>query len=105
MSATFLHYGVPVVNRRPNMRYVESLKIWVADPTDEFGIEYVKYEDGTPFPEIMHTNPHIGYKVDNFQPHLDQADSVIFPPTQVEPGLSIAFIMKGQVIIELFVYS
>lgn len=104
MAAEFMHIGIPVTTKKPGMEYNEELKIWTSNPDDyEFKIEYLKFEEGTCFPEIMHKNPHVAYKVDDMHPYLNAAQSVIFPPREIGPGVSIAFITVDDTIIELFV--
>jgi hypothetical protein len=103
MSATYMHIGIPITNKKPGMNYVESMKLWMSNPEDyDYKIEYLKFEEGGPFPEIMHKNPHVAYKVDDMQKYLDDSDEVIFPKTSIAPGTSIAFIIKDNTIIELY---
>ena len=45
-------------------------------------IEYLKFEEGTPFPEILHHNPHVAYKVDDLEHYIEDADQLIFGPAQ-----------------------
>ena len=102
MSATYLHVGIPVTNKKPGMVYVEALKIWLSNPDDyDYKIEYLKFEEGTPFPEVMHKNPHVAYQVDNMDPYLAEADQVIFGPVTMDDGGRMAFIIKDDTIFEL----
>lgn len=102
MSAEYLHIGIPVTNKKPGMTYVEGIKLWMSNPDDyDYKIEYLKFEEGTPFPEIMHRNPHIAFKVDDANPYLDDADEVIFGPVTNDDGSRMAFIIKDGTIIEL----
>ncbi|GHS97395.1 hypothetical protein AGMMS50276_17360 [Synergistales bacterium] len=102
MSASYMHIGIPVTNRKPGMTYNDGLKIWMSNPDDhDYKIEYLKFEEGTPFPEIMHKNPHVAYKVDDIERYVKDADSLIFPATEIAPGMRIAFIIKDDAIIEL----
>lgn len=51
MSAEYMHIGIPVTNRKPNMTYNEGAKFWVSCVDDyDYKIEYLKFEEGTPFP-------------------------------------------------------
>ena len=102
MSAKFLHIGIPITDKKPNMTYVEPLKIWMSNPDDhDFKIEYLRFEEGTPFPEIMHKNSHVAYQVDDAEPYLAQADQVIFGPVTLDDGGRMAFIILNETIIEL----
>jgi len=103
MSAEFMHIGIPITNKKPGMTYADGMKIWMSNPDDyEYKIEYLKFEEGTPFPEIMHRNPHVAYKVDNLEKHLEDADETIFPPTEIGPGIRIAFAIKDGAILEFY---
>ena len=65
MSATYMHIGIPITNKKPGMVYNEGAKFWVSNVDDyDYKIEYLKFEEGTPFPEEIHRNPHVAYKVD-----------------------------------------
>ena len=102
MSAKYLHIGIPVTNKRPGMTYVDALKLWMSDPEDhDYKIEYLKFEEGTPFPEVMHKHSHIAYQVDDATPYLAEADQVIFGPVDNDDGTRMAFIVKDDTIIEL----
>ena len=60
MSAEYMHIGIPITNRKPNMTYNEGAKFWVSNVDDyDYKIEYLKFEEGTPFPEEIHRNPHV----------------------------------------------
>ena len=103
MSAEYMHIGIPVTNKKPGMNYVEAMKLWMSNPDDhEYKIEYLKFEEGTPFPEIMHRAPHVAYKVDDIEKHLKEADQTIFPPTVIGPGTRIAFAIKDGAILEFY---
>jgi len=106
MSAKYLHVGIPVTNKKPGMSFNDNLKIWTSNPDDhDFKIEYLKFEEGTPFPEIMHKNPHVAYEVDSMEKYLTEADQVIFKPLAVSPEMTIAFIIKDDTIIELITFK
>ena len=92
MSATYMHIGIPITNRKPNMTYNEGAKFWVSNVDDyDYKIEYLKFEEGTPFPEEIHRNPHVAYKVDDLEKYIADADSVICGPmTANDKGEALA---------------
>jgi hypothetical protein len=103
MSAEYMHVGIPITNKKPNMTYSEGMKLWMSNPDDyDYKIEYLKFEEGGPFPEIMHKNPHVAYKVDNMEHYIEDADQLIFKPTTIAEGVRIAFVIKDDTIIELY---
>ncbi len=102
MSAKYLHIGIPVTNKKPGMTYVEPMKLWMSNPDDyDYKIEYLKFEEGGPFPEIMHRQSHIAYEVDDAAPYLADADEVIFGPVDLPDNMRMAFIIKDGTILEL----
>ena len=63
MSAEYMHIGIPITNRKPGMVYNEGAKFWASQVNDyDYKIEYLKFEEGTPFPEVLHRNPHMAYR-------------------------------------------
>ena len=104
MAATYMHIGIPVVNKKPGMVYNEGGKFWVNESVDayDYKIEYLKFEEGTPFPEILAKQPHVAYKVDNADPYLADADRIIFGPEALDDNVRLAFIIKDDAIIELY---
>lgn len=102
MKPQFVHTGIPITNKKPGMRHVPHLSVWVSNPEDyDLAIEYVKYEEGTPFPEILHKNPHICYKVDDMDPYFEKADAVIWGPGELNETMEFAYIMVDNTIFEL----
>ena len=104
MSAEYMHIGIPITNRKPNMTYNEGAKFWVSNVDDyDYKIEYLKFEEGTPFPEEIHRNPHVAYKVDDLEKYISDADSVICGPmTANDKGDRLAFVWKDGAILELY---
>ncbi|MBQ9250169.1 MAG: hypothetical protein IJ179_07360 [Oscillospiraceae bacterium] len=106
MAAEYMHVGIPVLNKKPNMVYNEWGKFWVNESVDEydFKIEYLKWEEGTQFPEILSKQPHVAYSVDNIEYYAEQAQQVIFGPAYVnnDPNIRLAFVIWDDAIVELY---
>ena len=104
MSAEYMHIGIPVTNRKPGMVYNEGAKVWFSNVDDyDYKIEYLKFEEGTPFPEEIHRNPHVAYKVDDLEHYIADADSVICGPMAAnDKGDRLAFVWKDGAILELY---
>ena len=77
MSAEYMHVGIPVLNKKPNMVYNEWGGFWVNESVDEYDykIEYLKFEEGTRFPEILSKQPHVAYLVDDLDHYIEDAGS------------------------------
>jgi hypothetical protein len=100
MGYKFLHVGVPTTQVKPKEVYVEKMKLYKTEASDSnFNVEYLRFQDGTPFPEIMHTNPHVAYEVDSIEEAAKGA-RVIVEPIELE-HCTICFIVKDNMIYEL----
>lgn len=103
MSAEYMHVGIPVLNKKSNMVFNEWGGFWVNESVDEYDykIEYLKFEEGTRFPEILSKQPHVAYLVDNLEHYIEDADQVIFGPEPVGDD-RLAFVIKDDAIFELY---
>ena len=97
MAAEYMHIGIPVLNKKPNMVYNEWGGFWVNESVDayDYKIEYLKFEEGTRFPEILSKQPHVAYKVDNMDPYLKEAQQVIFGPETLSDTVRLASLFCG----------
>lgn len=104
MAAKYMHVGIPVLNKKPNMIFNDWGKFWVNESVDEYDykIEYLKFEEGTRFPEILSKQPHVAYLVDNADPYIEQADRVIFGPEVLSDTVRLAFVVVDDAIVELY---
>lgn len=104
MSAQYMHIGIPVLNKKEGMVFNEWGKFWVNESVDEYDykIEYLKFEEGTRFPEILSKMWHVAYKVDDMEPYLKDSDEILFGPETVSDTVRLAFIRKEEAIIELY---
>lgn len=62
----FHHLGIPTNEVRPNEKYLEEYRFYVSGfDTSEFGIEWMRFEEGSPISEIIQKVPHIAFEVDD----------------------------------------
>ena len=74
--------------------YAEGIKTHIVPPeTNEFGIEYLRFEKDTPLPQELQTLVHVAYQVDDMDEQL-KANRVV-------ENTRIAFIMKDGILMEL----
>ncbi len=103
MAAEYMHIGIPVLNRKEGMVYNEAMKFWVSNVDDyDFKIEYLKFEEGTPFPEILSKQPHVAYRVDDLDGYAKQADRIILDRSTRVREYGLAFVIWDDAIIELY---
>ena len=103
MAAEYMHIGIPITNKKPGMTYNEGGKFWYSRTEDyDYRIEYLNFEEGTPFPEILHHHPHVAYKVDDLERYIADADRIICGPMPANEKDRLAFVEKDGAILELY---
>jgi len=86
------HLGIPTTEKRDGEVHLEHLKIFVSGyRKSPYGIEWARYEDDAPYPEIVKTVPHVAFEVDDLGREL-QGRKVIIEPNSPSPGVIVAFI-------------
>lgn len=56
-----------------------------------YGVEWCRYEDDAPYPEIVKTIPHVAFEVDDLEEAI-KGKNVIIEPNSPAPGILVAFI-------------
>ena len=59
-----------------------------------YGIEWMRYEPGSPLPELVKTVPHLAFKVDNLEEELIGKE-IIIQPNSPSSGVHVAFIVDN----------
>jgi hypothetical protein len=95
------HMGVPTTERFEGEIDLPHLKLTVSDHrANQFSIQWQRYWDGAPYPEVVKTVPHVAFIVDNLGEAL-KGQKVIIAPNSPSPGVLVAFIELNGVPIEL----
>jgi len=89
----FHHIGIPTTVSRPGESYLEDARLHVTDSqASEHRIEWLRFEEGSPLPEILKTTAHVAYEVDDLQAALAGREILLEPFAPME-GLQVAFIL------------
>jgi hypothetical protein len=95
------HFGIPTKKPIVGEVYLKNYKVYHSGyETSEFGIEWMRYDDDCPLPEIVKTIPHIAFEVDDLQEAL-KGRNVIIPPNSPSKGTLVAFIEENGAPVEL----
>ncbi|HXK49479.1 MAG TPA: hypothetical protein PKW56_03350 [Clostridiales bacterium] len=95
------HIGIPTKERFEGEINLPHLKITVSDhEANPFGIQWQRYWDDAPYPELVKTVPHIAFEVDDLDAALE-GQEVIIPPNSPSPGVTVAFINVSGAPVEL----
>lgn len=73
----------------------------VSDHTrNPFGIQWQRYWDGAPYPELVKSVPHVAFEVEDLAEAL-KGHEVIIAPNSPSPGILVAFIEVDGAPVEL----
>ena len=97
----FNHVGIPTVSAFDGEIPLPHLKVTVSDHLNNpFGIQWQRYWDDAPYPELVKTVPHVAFEVDDLLDAL--ADQhVIIEPNSPSAGVMVAFIEVNGAPVEL----
>ncbi len=88
----FNHVGIPTTAAFDGEIPVPHLKITVSDHlSNPFGIQWQRYWDDAPYPELVKTVPHVAFEVDDLLAAL-RGQRVIIEPNSPSRGVVVAFI-------------
>ncbi len=95
------HLGIPTDTSRPDEKYLKDFKCYHSCfEGSEFGIEWMRYEEDCPLPEIVKTVPHVAFEVEDVHEAI-KGRRVIIEPNSPSEGNVVAFIEEEGAPIEL----
>ena len=97
----FNHIGIPTTDRFDGEIDLPHLSMTVSHhQSNPCGIQWQRYWDGAPYPDLVKTVPHVAFEVDNLAEALG-AQEVIIPPNSPSQGVTVAFIKVAGAPVEL----
>jgi hypothetical protein len=100
MAMTFHHVGIPSAEQRSGEAYLEPAKLFVTDAAaSPYGIEWLRFEPGSPMPEAMRMNPHVAFMVEDLDAAM-AGKTVLVEPFDPMPGLRVGFVLDDGAVIE-----
>jgi hypothetical protein len=105
MKKEFHHVGIPTQTQQPNEIHLAPSKLFITDALlSEHRVEWLRFEQGSPMPDLLQKVAHVAYTVDS----LDEAiagRTVIVPPFAPMDGLRVAFIDDGGAPVEFLEFA
>lgn len=99
------HIGIPTTGRFEGEIDLPHLKITVSDhENNAFGIQWQRYWEDAPYPELVKTVAHVAFEVDDMEAALE-GQKVIIQPNSPTEGVTVAFIEVNGAPIELMHYD
>lgn len=101
------HLGVPTNKIMPDETYLPQFKFYVSGfSKSPFGIEWMRFEAGSPVSKLIQTVPHIAFEVDDLDYELSSHDlKVITTPNSHTNGIRVAMIEHNGAPIELIEFD
>jgi hypothetical protein len=68
--------------------------------TSPFRIEWMRFDEDSPLPELVQRVPHVAFEVDDLEAALEGRD-VLIEPNSPSPGVLVAFVVDDGAPVEL----
>ncbi len=102
---TFHHIGIPTAKQHDGETHLEEAKLFVTDPNaSDNNIEWLRFEEGSPLPEVLKTTAHVAYAVEDLDTALE-GQSILMEPFEPMEGVRVAFILEDEAPVELMQFS
>jgi hypothetical protein len=105
VSLTYHHVGIPTTTVHAGEVYLERFKMHVVGfDSNPFGIEWIRFEPGSPIPDLVQTVPHVAFTVDDLQAALE-GHEILIEPNSPSDGVTVAFIVDNGAPVEFLQYD
>lgn len=95
------HVGIPTKERLEDEIHLEHLKMYVSGfGKNPFGIEWMRFEEDAPYPELVKTVAHVAFEVPDLMEAIE-GQHVIIEPNSPSDGILVAFIEENGAPVEL----
>jgi len=95
------HLGIPTNVVRPGETHLEKYGLHVSGfSTSPYGVEWMRFDEGSPVHELIRTVPHVAFEVDDLEAALE-GQEVIHPPGSPSEGVRAAMIVHHGAPVEL----
>lgn len=99
------HCGIPTDEKRPGERYLPQFGMHVSGfPESEFGIEWMRFEEGSPVHPLIQRVPHLAFVVDDLDAALE-GRAVLTWPNAPSGGVRVAMIVENGAPVELMEFT
>ena len=95
------HVGIPTSGSFEGELPLPHLKVTVSDhKNNPFGIQWQRYWEGAPYPDLVKMIAHVAFEVDDLQAAI-KGQKVLIEPNSPSRGVVVAFIEVNGAPVEL----
>lgn len=99
------HVGIPTKIPREGEVYLDRFKMYTSGfETSQFGVEWLRFDEDAPFPELVKTVPHIAFVVDDLDAAIAGRE-VLIQPNSPTTGVTVAFIVDNGAPVEFLQFD
>ncbi len=99
------HLGIPTDQPRDGEQYLEAYGMYVSGfSTSPYGVEWMRFEPGSPISELVRTVPHIAFEVDDLERAL-VGKTLLGEPSSPSNGVKVAMILHNGMPVELLEFT
>lgn len=101
----FHHVGIPTDQKKPGEIHLEDGGLFVTPIDDsEHRIEWLRFEPGSPLPDVLKTTAHVAYEVADLDAALEGRD-ILLEPFEPMEGIRVAFILENGAPVEYMQFT
>lgn len=94
------HIGIITTEPKENESYMAGAKLYVTDVANSPNkIEWLRFEEGSPMPELLQKSTHISYVVPDIKEAM-KGKEVLLEPFSPAKGLTVGFVVEEGIPIE-----
>ena len=95
------HMGIPTDTLRAGEQHLKHLGMYVSGfETSPYGIEWMRFEPGSPVSELVRTVPHIAFEVDDLDAEIEGKE-LLGEVSEPSDGVRVAMIVDNGAPVEL----
>ena len=99
------HIGIPTREKRQDEEYLAEFKVYISSfDRGPFGVEWLRFEDDSPTPDLVKRVPHVAFEVKDLEAAIADKQ-VLIEPNSPSDGVRVAFIVDDGAPIEFLEFS
>jgi len=101
----FHHIGIPTNIPHPGELYLAQHKLFVSGyASSPYGVEWMRFETGSPVPELVQRVPHVAFEVDDLAAAI-AGKEILIEPNSPSEGVTVAFIVDNGAPVEFLEFT